>query len=153
MRGWLISVITGLAGLGAGFWLGRAGGGAVAAPVSVAAAVAGPHAPADPGTPVTLEDFRRVVREELNARAPAVDARPHPAAAAAPDAAQSVAAARASATFEAALARRAWTEADSEAVRDDLGGMSQEQRTEWLRQFSMAVNQGRLVPETERAPF
>ncbi len=35
-------------------------------------------------------------------------------------------------------------------VFPDLNG---EQQADFLRQYAMAVNQGRLVPQTERVPF
>jgi hypothetical protein len=153
MRSVLIALATGIVGLAVGFLIGRDGGGDVApASPPVTMALPAGHDPAA----FTLDDVRRVVREELAARATsgaAAATAPAAGAVKAPDAAQAAAASQAASTLESALTRRSWTEADSDALREDFAKMTQEQRSEWLRQFSMAVNQGRLVPESERSPF
>ena len=151
---WLTLLAAGFAGLAMGFFIGRNGGDALA-PVSPSAAPMSSSIPASAQAAFTLDDVRRVVREELDARSSgAALTSAHPVGVQETnDPAQSAAASRASSTFESALARRSWTEADSEALRDDFANMAPEQRSEWLRQFSLAVNQGRLVPENERSPF
>jgi hypothetical protein len=157
MRTAWMTAAAAMAGVVVGLLIGRDGGEAVA-PVAGDAVVAVPAMPRDTVQAFTIEDVRRVVREELDARA-AASGRAAGAAATAttqpagPDAAQSAAALRASSMLDAAVARRSWTEADSESLRDDFASMAPEQQSEFLRQFAVAVNQGRLVPETERSPF
>jgi hypothetical protein len=153
MPGWLTPVAAAIAGLAVGFCIGRNGGGE-AAPVAPTAAAAVPDA-RDAAAAFTLSDVRRVVREELAARtmAGAAGASHSTVTPAAPDATQSAAASRASSTLDSALARRTWTETDSQALREDFANMAPGQRAEWLQKFSMAVNQGSLVPESERSPF
>jgi len=157
LRTWLVPTVAGLAGLAVGFFLARAGGEAGAETASTSADSSALSAPnlRETTSAFTLDDVRRVVREELDARGVASGAKSAVAASAAappPDSAQT-AASRASSTLEAALARRSWTEQDSDSLRDDFVAMTSDQRAEWLRQFSVAVNQGRLVPESERSPF
>ena len=49
--------------------------------------------------------------------------------------------------------RLAWTEADAERFSEHFEQLPADQRMELLRKFSVAVNQGRLVPQTDRMPF
>jgi hypothetical protein len=53
----------------------------------------------------------------------------------------------------AAISRRQWTESDAEALRSQFHSLSAEEQAEVLRQFSQAVNQGRLAVETDQIPF
>jgi len=153
---WMLPVAAGVAGLAIGIVVPRGTEG-VSPPVPRAEPGAPGSTAATPAATFTLDDVRRVVREELLARdgdraSPA--ARPGVAEeAGAPAPAQAAAAVRAAATLDAAIVRHAWTEADSDALREDFNGMSAEQRAEWLRQYAVAVNQGRLVPESERGPL
>ncbi len=67
--------------------------------------------------------------------------------------AQALSAERARATVDGAIARRQWTQADADALRDEIGTMSQEQRSAVLSRIAVAINQGQIIPETERVPF
>ena len=158
LRTWLVPTVAGFAGLAAGFFIARDGGEAGAGPATISADSRTLSEPQlrETTSSFTLDDVRRVVREELDARGVAGGAKsevPASLAAALPDSAQSAASSRASSTLEAALARRSWTEQDSDSLRNDFVDMTSDQRAGWLRQFSVAVNQGRLVPESERSPF
>ena len=146
---WLLPAATGVVGIAAGFLLGQG---------REIPAARGPAA-VEASTPVaalTAEDLRRVVREELAARAPG----PAPAAAGDPQpevtpevtARESAAASQAQGVLDAALARRTWTEQDADGMREVFASLSGEQQAEFLRQYAVAVNQGRLVPQTERVP-
>jgi hypothetical protein len=104
---------------------------------------------------ISLDDLRRAVREELAAlpdrsasksQAVAADSIAEPLE-------SQAASTQAHAVLDLALARRSWTAADGDALREEFLAMSDVQRDEWLRKFSQAVNQGRLVPESERIPF
>ena len=55
--------------------------------------------------------------------------------------------------LEGAIARRAWTEQDADAMRAVFPDLNGDQQSEILRQYAVAVNQGRLVPQSERVPF
>jgi hypothetical protein len=154
-RLWLMPVAAGLAGFGAGHFVGRNAGDAAAAPPQFSkgplSAATSASSPA-----VTLDDLRRVVREELAARGASGPSGPEarvPEAATVPDAAQTAAATQASQALDVAIAKRTWTEADAQVLQDQFMRMAPEQRIEWLRQFAVAVNQGRLVPQTDRIPF
>jgi hypothetical protein len=145
------SAAAGVAGLAVGLSIPRG-----AADVNSAAPLAGPPASPTAEAPArfTIDDVRRVVREELDARERAPTRREgSPPATASPDPGQTAAAARSSAALDAAMSRRTWTDADADAVREDFNAMSAEQRAEWLRQYAVAVNQGRLVPDGERGPL
>jgi hypothetical protein len=104
---------------------------------------------------ISVDELRRVVREELAAhdasRARAVDAPREDAEQ--PTPAQVVATAEAQAVLDAALARRTWTNGDAEALRERIDELTADQRMELLRKFSVAVNQGHLVPQTDQIPF
>lgn len=102
---------------------------------------------------LTVEDIRRVVREELAVARSGASQERHADAVAAPSTAQSAAATEARSVLEAAIARRSWDETDADAMREVFANLSGEQQAEFLRQYAMAVNQGRLVPNTERVPF
>ena len=163
LREWLVPAATGVAGLAAGFLL--AGGsdapglaepvpngqaGWAQAPMSAQGQAA--------SSAISLDDLRRVVRDELAARDGAagradsrIAASDPPATP--PDAAQVAAASQASAMLNAAIARRTWTNGDSESAREEVAKMTTDQRVELLQQFAQAVNQGRLIPETDQVPF
>jgi hypothetical protein len=128
----------------------------------------GPAAKVSPGHPAlashsfSLEDVRQVVREELAGRELIRD--PVSAAAHASDEKekresvpatleQTAAAVEASAVLDSAIARRIWTDGDAERFSEQFERMPADQRMDLLRRFSVAVNQGRLVPQTDRMPF
>jgi len=159
LPGWIVPAATGVAGLVAGFLIG----GRASEPP--ATADASPHLVVLPGAdsatqlpsaePVTLDDLRRVVREELAAlpagtieRAGANDA-----ASGVSVAQQNQAASQARAVLDAALSRRSWTDTDREALAQQFADMSAAQRDEWMQQYAQAINQGRLVPDSEGPPF
>lgn len=152
-REWLLPAATGIAGLAAGlFFAGSANPPDVAGPEAPTPLGAAP-ASATPGRPLTAEDIRRVVREELAARS-ATPAGPAAAAAESkPSSAQLQSATQVTAALESAISRGSWTEADADAAREDFHSMTGDQQAEFLRQFAVAVNQGRLVPQGERVPF
>lgn len=148
---WLLPAATGVAGLAAGFLLGQ----------GRQPSVTPGMAAIEESTPVaalTSEDLRRVVREELAARSagPASTAaagEPPPVATPEIIARESAAASQAQSVLEGAIARRTWTEQDADGMREVFASMSAEQQSEFLRQYAVAVNQGRLMPQTERVPF
>jgi len=158
-RNWLMPAATGFAGLVAGFLIGDRAGepqstGVAGSPVVVypgtASTAAQPSA-----SPVTLDELRRVVREEL-AALPASGAPRSGGSDAveiAPSPEQNLAADQARAVLGSALSRRSWTDADREALAPQFAAMSSAQRTDWLQQYALAVNQGRLVPDSELPPF
>ena len=71
----------------------------------------------------------------------------------APTPAQIAAAGRAQAVIDSALARRTWTESDADALREEFGALSEEQRETLLRQWTLAVNQGRLDIQGHPSPI
>lgn len=147
-RKWLLPAATGLAGLAAGFMLGSHQGEPDAPALSSAVTTA-------TGAALTAEDVRRVIREELAVRAP--DSGPAQKVAAPPapavTAREAAASSRAQSVLEIAIARRVWTEQDADAMREAFPELNRDQQAEFLRQYALAVNQGRLVPQTERVPF
>jgi hypothetical protein len=154
-RDWMLPVTACLAGLGIGLVIPRGTEATRPAVLPADTATRAPAAsPASASASFTLDDIRHVVREEIMAHESESGVAPPVAesARAAPPP-PSAAEARAAATLDAAIARRVWTEADAEALRADFTELSAAQRAEWLRQYSVAVNQGRLVPETERGPL
>lgn len=105
---------------------------------------------------LSLEDVRRVVREELAASNTGSAPAGNPSAADPPEPPGEAAIAAnedARRVLVAAIARRQWTQADADALRSRFHAMSGADQDELLRQFSMAVNQGRLVVETDQVPF
>lgn len=99
-----------------------------------------------------------MVREELAARGSGTDAPVPPGEsppAAPPEvmARESAAASQAQSVLEVAIARRTWTEQDADSMREVFASLSGEQQAELLRQYAVAVNQGRLIPQTDRIPF
>lgn len=160
LRDWLLPAATGIAGLVAGLLIG---GGeteqrSVASPSTAVFPGTRETATSAPPTSVTLEDLRRVVREELAAHLPEAQGQPAPQprfenSTATSEAEQQAAATQARAMLDAALARRSWTEEDRHAILPHVMAMSPAQREEWLLQYVQAVNQGRLVPDSERPPF
>lgn len=102
-------------------------------------------------------EVRRATREELSVfresfRAAASEA-PSDFATPGPDAAHAAAATRARAMLDDAIARRHWTDADADSLRDELADLPASQRAELVRVLSVAINQGRLLPESDRLPF
>jgi hypothetical protein len=156
-----VPAATGLTGLVAGFLIGGHAGesrpaGDARPPVVVFSGADAAPSQLPSTNPVTLDDLRRVVREELAALPATGNARAGnavEAAAAAPTPEQSLAADQARAVLGSALARRSWTDNDREALSPQFAAMSPAQREEWLQQYAQAVNQGRLVPESELPPF
>ena len=151
IRKWLLPAVTGVAGLTAGFLVG-----AHRPDASAAVFAAGPStSPSVSQGGLTAEDVRRVVREEL-ATLGSVSAEAKQAVQPLPPqvtAQQVAAASHAQSVLEGAIARRAWTEQDADAMRDAFPDLNGDQQSELLRQFAVAVNQGRLLPQTERVPF
>jgi len=159
---WSIALATGVAGFAAG-WLVAAPPGAppaassfvLSAPVPAPDLAREPHQAPTPRDGISLDDVRRVVREELaaagtggSAAAPASQE-----AADEPSPAQLEAMGRASTVLDGALARRLFTEADRDSMRAEFHQLSPRQQTEIMRRYSVAVNQGRIVPESEWLPF
>jgi hypothetical protein len=70
-----------------------------------------------------------------------------------PTPAQTAALGRASAVLDSALSRRQFTDADVDALRAEFHQLSAEQQTEVMQRFAVAVNQGRIVPQSDRLPF
>jgi hypothetical protein len=155
---WLLPAATGVAGLVAGFLIGGAGEAPATADVSPRLVVL-PGADPTPQLPsveaVTLDDLRRVVREELAALPAGMGARVggNDTIPVAPTSEQNQAAEQARAVLDAALSRRSWTSTDREALAQQFADMTPGQREAWLQQYAQAVNQGRLVPESEAPPF
>ena len=159
-RAWLIPALAGILGLAVGVLI--AGGLSPAAVVSTASESPAPPEAVSPGSAnpaaaFTLEDVRRVVREELDLRASAPananardDAR---AVKEAPTPIQISKALEARAVLDSAIAKRTWTEVDSEALREKFSALAPDQQAALLEAYAAAVNQGRLVPQTDRAPF
>lgn len=123
-----------------------------------------PHTFAGTGTSIpagfSVEDLRRVVREELAAHGASSTASariaqnaPAEGAAESPSTEQMAAAVQAHAALDEAISRRQWTEADAQSLRERFHNLSDDQQVELLRKFSVAVNQGRLVPQTDGVPF
>lgn len=160
MRSWWLPAVTGLAGLLAGWWLASRPEEPPASPVTSASTshAQGSSREVSPAAPsaVSLEDLRRVVREEL-AAAGGHTPTPGPSTAAGepglPTPAQNAALMRASQLLDSAMARRQWTDADVQAIRAEFHQLTVEQQVEVMRQYAMAVNQGRIVPQTDQVPF
>jgi hypothetical protein len=101
-------------------------------------------------------EVRRVTREEFaafdasfrNATPP-----PPPGESRAPDAVHVAAASRSRALLDSAISRRQWTDADADLLRGEMAGLPADQRAEIVRQLSVAINQGQVVPESDRLPF
>ena len=144
---WLLPAVTGVAGFTAGLLVGVQRADAPAAVFTTGSSASQPG--------LTADDVRRVVREELAARGSvAADVKPAALPLPPPVSAQQVAAAsQAQSVLEGAIARRAWTEQDADAMRAVFPDLNGDQQSEILRQYAVAVNQGRLVPQSERVPF
>lgn len=151
---------TGLAGLAAGLMI-NAPGGSESDPGPAPAVVfstEGSRSAPSVQVPVTIDDLRRVVREELAAQRTstpprAADHDPLAESTASSVAEQDAAARQARAVLDAAISRRSWTAADRDALHAQFPAMSPAQRQEWLQQYAQAVNQDRLVPDLEQPPF
>jgi hypothetical protein len=161
-RSWLVPLGTGLGGLAAG-WILASGPHTPASDAPLTATTQPQGSPIEvspafskPAT-ISLDDVRRVVREEL------VAARGGPAGASQtagdtqdpqpPTPAQTAALGRASAVLDSALSRRQFTDADVDALRAEFQQLSVEQQTEVMQRYAVAVNQGRIVPQSDRLPF
>jgi hypothetical protein len=152
LRDWLVPAATGLAGLAAGFLIAE-NRSMPAIPAVILPHVTEDVADARPAAvPVTLDDLRRIVREELAAMRASHGPEAQESAAESP-ADQDAAATQARAVLDAALSRRSWTETDREALAHQFVLMSPAQRDEWMQKYAQAVNQGRLIPDSERPPF
>jgi len=162
LRTWLVPVITGILGMLIGWrLLPRAEAPAPAAfAVSSTAAETG-HVPDHSKVPaggLTADELRLVVREELAAamntsRADPVALGETAAPTEAPTPAQEAALMRANQLVAAASSRRQWTDDDADALRAELRTLTPEQQGEVLRQYAVAVNEGRIVPQGDRPPF
>jgi hypothetical protein len=159
---WLVPAATGVAGLVAGLLINHSSdpdsAAVEGAPVVVVPGTDEHARSVGSATPVTLDDLRRVVREELAAQpggaVPQGNRTPELEGSIATSVAeQNAAAAQAQALLDAALSRRSWTDADREALHAQFPVMSPEQRDGWMQQYAQAINQGRLVADSERPPF
>jgi hypothetical protein len=161
-RSWLVPLGTGLGGLAVGWILasGRYTSESDAplmtttqplgSPVEVRPAV-------EQSAAISLDDVRRVVREEL------VAARGRPAVAGQsvgdkeeaqpPTLAQTAALGRANMVLDNAISRRQFVDADVDALRAEFHQLSTEQQAEVMQRYAMAVNQGRIIPQSDRLPF
>jgi hypothetical protein len=161
-RSWLVPLGTGLGGLAAG-WILAAGRYPPASDAPQTATTQPQGSPIEvrpavvQSATISLEDVRRVVREELVAAKvrpavagqPAGDAdEPQP-----PTPAQTAAMARAGMVIDSALSRRQFTDADVDALRAEFHQLSSAQQAEVMQRYAMAVNQGRIVPQSDRLPF
>jgi len=163
LRSWLLPACTGLAGLVAGFVLagrldhrGDVPDALEVRPGTVIGSDSSDARPNRASATVTLDDIRRVVREEMAAYSPGGQQHvPQPGgpAAQALTREQAAAAAQANAVLDAAISRRQWTDDDAKSLRAQFHELSADQQAELLQRFSVAVNQGRLVPETDQIPF
>ncbi len=161
IRNWITSFVTGFIGLVAGILLADRLDEPAPAPVAVHAVPAKVTPPSTTSVAtLTVDDLRRVIREELTALAAhqaSASAPPARAAAIEPQseltAEQSATVQQAQALLQSAITRRQWTDADAEALRTHLHNLPGPEQLELLRQFSVAVNQGRIVPESDQLPF
>ena len=161
-RAWLVPLGAGLGGLAAG-WILASGrytpasdaplsttDEARGAPVEVSSAVS-------QSATISLDDVRRVVREELVAAKgrPAVvgQTASDTAESPPPTPAQTAALARASTLIDSAISRRQCTDADVDALSAEFHPLSTEQQAEVMQRYAVAVNQGRIVPQSDRLPF
>jgi len=156
-RSWMVPAASAVAGLVAGLFIGNFRGDGAAAPQGAAAPARVQAAPVDPDQRgVSIEEVRRVVREELAAHDRHA-ASPGQASTAQPpepkSATQETATSRANEVLVAALGRRQWTDGDAAALRSQFYQMTGDDQSEVLRQFSQAVNEGRLTVETDQVPF
>jgi hypothetical protein len=158
---WWLFLGACLASLAAGWFLalrfGVEPGAGAAARTDAATGVAASATPR-PAAALSVDDLRRVVREELAAAGgPAATGRSDPpqVPAASPEltVAQVSAQQRASQLIDAAITRRQWTDDDVDALQGLFHQLNPDQQAEVLRQYAVAVNQGRLVPQTDRIPF
>lgn len=60
---------------------------------------------------------------------------------------------RAISVVQSAESYSQWTDRDADLLRAEMNRLSTKERTEILRRLSVAINQGRITPETERIPF
>ncbi len=161
-RSWLVPLGTGLTGLVVG-WILASGRytSESDAPLTTSTQPLGSPVEVRPAvsqlSTISLDDVRRVVREELVAAKvrPAVAGQaagdteePQP-----PTPAQTAALGRASAVLDSALSRRQFTDADVDALRAEFQQLSVEQQNEVMQRYAVAVNQGRIVPQSDRLPF
>jgi hypothetical protein len=154
--------LAGLAGLAAGWILASR---FIAAPGPAFMPLEGAEdspvltSPTAASGPITLDDLRRVVREELAAAARTPGAQVRTEAEDVPDDAvrptpeQDAALSRINQLLDAAISRRNWTEADVDAMRAEFPQLTADQQAEVMRRYAMAVNQGRIVPQSDRLPF
>jgi hypothetical protein len=64
-----------------------------------------------------------------------------------------VAATRARSLLDGAIGRRRWTDVDADSLRAEMADLPAGQRAEIIRSLSVAINQGQVVPESDRLPF
>lgn len=60
---------------------------------------------------------------------------------------------RASSVVQNAESYSQWTDRDADLLRAEMNRLSAKERTEILRRLAVAINQGRITPETERIPY
>jgi hypothetical protein len=162
LRTWLVPVATGVLGVVIGWrLLPRA---EAPAPAAFAASSTVPESSRMPedfrvtSGGLSADEVRTVVREELAAalqgsRAVPLASGEGAAQASPPTPAQDAALLRASQLLAGAISRRQWTDNDADTLRNELHTMTPEQQGEVLRQYATAVNQGRIVPQSDRPPF
>jgi hypothetical protein len=163
LRAWLVPLICGVVGVVVGWRLLPRAEAPATAPAAFAASpiasesaqVPGPAGVSSGG--LTADDVRRVVREELAVALR--ESRTGPLAAGEavapvpPTPAQDAALLRANQLLAGAISRRQWTDDDADTLRAELHTLTPEQQGEVLRQYAVAVNQGRIVPQSDRPPF
>ena len=173
-RTWLLPTGTALIGLIIGLWINQQS-------VPVSASVERSVTPSDAPIAVvptnavcvtnsvaSLADVRLIVREELAALTSSMKLagstlsdkrgrqnveqgeKKEPIS---PGTTQLAAASRAQSVVDVAIAHRQWTERDAEQFRTEFDLLTDEQRTEILQKFTVAVNKGQIVPQTDRIPF
>ena len=154
--------LAGLAGLAAGWILAswfNAAPGPASMPLDGAQDPPVVTSPTVASGSITLDDLRRVVREELATAARTAGAQARTVVEDVPDDAvrptpeQDAAHSRINQLLDAAISRRSWTEADVDAMRAEFHQLTADQQAEVMRRYAMAVNEGRIVPQSDRVPF
>ena len=158
LRSWTL-VTAGLAGgLAAGLLLAPFVATNAAVPIPQAVRVATTSTEATPcpqwSFAMISAEVRRVTREELAAFEQSLGRTHEPLADPRNvDPMQVAALARAHTILDRAIGRRQWTDADADSLRAEMAGLPASQRTEIVRQLSLAINQGQVTPESDRLPF
>jgi len=173
LRVWLLPAGTGIIGLIAGLLINQQALHLPATQQSVATRDTQPVAGSTSGacatsTAASAADVRLAIREELAAFAISVksasnsltnrrdiqsDGQAEKKEPIAATSIQLAAATRVHSVVDAAIAHRQWTERDAEQFRNEFDVLTDEQRAEILQKFTVAVNKGQIVPQTDRIPF